>query len=541
MHVMAETSLARLQKQVTKYEQRIIKLEDALAQEREEKQLYKLRYEQLQKNFDDKVEEIVKKAVAKAVEEVKKGYEKEIEKREQRIFELENRLNINSSNSSLPSSMNPLYQERICNSREKSNKSKGGQFGHKKHQLEPFQEEEITEHIEHKQNTCPNCMCQHLEKIEKKIRDELDFRVVVEKKRHLFYVYRCPDCGAIIESKIPLNLHAPNQYGANTKAMILSLADLGFVSYNRSRKFIYGMSNQEINPSEGYMVKLQRNAAKQLEDFLFDAKEEILKSKQVGWDDTVIAIADKDKACLRVYTNGNIALYKAHMSKDTTGMDEDAILQNLPKDTIVIHDHLLHNYCDEYQYQNAECNAHISRKAKSVKETTSHKWAEEFLTFQKEIYIRREENIKKKITSFTTKELKEIWKRYDDIIEEGLIECEQFKHKFEYEKEENLLEFLRDFKESILFWVKDYTVSYSNNLCETLLRFTKSKMKISYRFQSLENARSFAAIHTYTETCGRFGKNKYEALSRLMKGDPYTISGLIKEKMQSENQKNNQN
>ena len=66
-------------------------------------------------------------------------------------------------------------------------------------------------------------------------------------------------------------------------------------------------------------------------------------------------------------------------------------------------------------------------------------------------------------------------------------------------------------------------------------------MKISYRFQSLENARSFAAIHTYTETCGRFGKNKYEALSRLMKGDPYTISGLIKEKMQSENQKNNQN
>ena len=35
--------------------------------------------------------------------------------------------------------------------------------------------------------------------------------------------------------------------------------------------------------------------------------------------------------------------------------------------------------------------------------------------------------------------------------------------------------------------------------------------------------------------------NILDSLSRLMKGDPYTISGLIKEKMQSENQKNNQN
>lgn len=541
MYSMAETSIARLQKLVTKYEERITKLEDALAKEREEKQLYKLRYEQLKKNFDEKVEELVQKAVSKAVEDVKKVYEKETEKRDQRIFELENRLNINSSNSSLPSSMNPLHQEKICNSREKSNKSKGGQFGHKKHQLEAFKEEEVTEHIEHKQESCPECRCDHLEEIGEKIKDELDFKVVVEKKRHHFYLYRCPRCGKIIESKIPLNLHAPNQYGSNVKALQLSLIDLGFVSYNRSRKFIYGLSNQEINPSEGYMVKLQRNMAKELEDFIFDAKEEILKSKRVGWDDTVIAIEEKDKACLRVYTNGYIALYKAHMSKDTKGMDEDAILQNLPKETIVIHDHLVHNYCDDYQYQNAECNAHISRKTKGIKEATSHKWAEEFLAFQKEIYRRREENIQKQIFSFSKKELKEIWKRYDEIIEKGLIECEEFKHKFEYEKEENLLEFLREYKESILFWAKDYTVPYSNNLCETLLRFTKSKMKISYRFQSLENAQSFAAIHTYTETCGRFGKNKYKALLKLANSEPYTISELIEEKKQSEKQKNNQN
>ena len=49
---MAETSLGKLQIQVTKLEQKVIKLTDDLAKEKEEKQLYKLKYEELKKDFD---------------------------------------------------------------------------------------------------------------------------------------------------------------------------------------------------------------------------------------------------------------------------------------------------------------------------------------------------------------------------------------------------------------------------------------------------------------------------------------------------------
>ncbi len=120
---MVETSLGKLQSQVNKLEEKIIKLTDSLAKEKQEKNLYKFKYEQLQKNFDTKLEELVNKAVKQAVDQVTEKYEKEIAKKDKRIFELEKRLNIDSTNSSLPSSKNPIYKTKICNSREKSEKT----------------------------------------------------------------------------------------------------------------------------------------------------------------------------------------------------------------------------------------------------------------------------------------------------------------------------------------------------------------------------------------------------------------------------------
>ena len=184
-----------------------------------------------------------------------------------------------------------------------------------------------------------------LEKItEVKERDELDFEIKIIKRRHKFYCYKCLDCGKEVKTTIPVELSAENQYGANVKALGITLINHGFVSYNRTRKIIFGLTNGEVDPCEGYLTKLQKKTSSMLKNFVFDTKEEILKSKLNYWDDTVVAIADKDKACMRTYTNSRHVLYKAHVSKDTKGMDEDGILQNLPSDCTVMHDHLKHNY-----------------------------------------------------------------------------------------------------------------------------------------------------------------------------------------------------
>ena len=214
------------------------------------------------------------------------------------------------------------------------------------------------------------------------------------------------------------------------------------------------------------------------------------------------------------------------MAKNIEGMDQDGILQNLPEDCVVMHDHLLHNYCDDYKYKNIECNAHITRKLEGITQNANHKWSNEMKSLLEETLSKRKENISKNIMKFTQEEIDIFNNEYDRILKDGFKEYIEFKHKYEFDKERNLLEFMRDYKNEITSWVKDFSLPYSNNICETLLRITKGKMKISFNFKNLSYAEYFANILSYTETCGKFGINKCEALKRLFEGNPYTVQEL---------------
>ena len=518
------TSLGKLQSTVIAQEQEIIVLKDKLEKTKEENKLLKLQLEQLEKNVDKMVNDAVSKAVSKVTEK----YEQIIAEKDKRIFELECRLNINSDNSSLPSSKTPIYQSKICNSRKPTGDKPGRKVGHEKNGLYKFKDDEITDIIEHKIEKCPNCNSDNLELIETKSRDEYDIEVVVKKNRHNFYVYKCLNCGELIKSSIPMELHGENQYGVGIKSLALTLSNYGMVAYNRIRKIISGLTDGEVDPSEGYLNKLPKKASNGLKDFIFDAREKILNSTLVYWDDTTVKIGEKNNACLRVYTNESYVLYKSHMAKDVEGMDEDNILNQLPETCTVMHDHLLHNYCDEYKYKNIECNAHITRKLEGITQNANHHWSDKMKDLLEGTLEKRKQNIENNINSFNQTEIDDFNNEYDKILEDGFKEYIEFKHKYEFVKEENLLEFMRDYKEYITAWVRDYSLPYSNNLCESLLRMLKTKMKVSYQFKDLEHAKYFADIMSYTETCGKFGINKYQAIHRLFEGNPYTVSELEK-------------
>ena len=68
--------------------------------------------------------------------------------------------------------------------------------------------------------------------------------------------------------KIPNNLKEECQYGPNVKTLSLSLVNIGNVSFNKTRRILSGLSINEINPCEGYLVKLQKVASKGLENFV---------------------------------------------------------------------------------------------------------------------------------------------------------------------------------------------------------------------------------------------------------------------------------
>jgi hypothetical protein len=561
-----ETSLGRLQKQNDKLSKDNIRLRDNNDALKAENYQLRKRIEKKDKDLEDKIAKEIKKALDNFESKQIGELTEENNKLRERIFRLEQMLNISSENSSLPPSQDAIWHKdnKVYDSRSQKETTKkiGGQKGHKKHKLEKFDDDEITEIKDYKLDKCSKCNSDDLTFIGVETRDELDFDIVIKKTRYNFYKYQCNNCGEIIMCDIPQNLCAENQYGSKTQALGLALVDFGDVSYKRTRDIINGLTGGEINPSEGYLAKLPKRASQKLKKFVFDAEENIIKSPVVQHDDGVIKIGKKEKdkedelavlinkskeeltednikklneeikknfkGVIRAYTDGLIKLYKAHTDKSADTYKDDNILNRLTADTLVVHDHMKYNYNDLFKFKNAECNIHPIRKSRSVKVNTQHKWPDKISELLESYNNKRDELIKAKIDHFDKQDLSDLDNNYDQIISDGIVECNKFVHKNLYKDETNLLEFFKNYKEEILMWTKNFSVPFTNNLCETMIRLVKSKMKISYSFKNIESAQYYADIITYTETCFNFGVNRYEAIERLFNDNPYSIEELYK-------------
>lgn len=51
-------------------------------------------------------------------------------------------------------------------------------------------------------------------------------------------------------------------------------------------------------------------------------------------------------------------------------------------------------------------------------------------------------------------------------------------------------------------------------------------MKVSGQFSNIQNAEYFARIKSYIETCKRNDINIYDALCKLINGEPYKIEDM---------------
>ena len=516
--MLAETSLSRLQNQVDKLQKENLKLRDLLDHQKENNRNLKNQIKHLQKTMEVKIENAIKEFTMKLLEE-NESLKKENE-------QLKRILNHDSNNTGIPTSKTPIGKEkRVPNSREKSNKSKGGQPGHKKSKLSKFEDDEITDTYIHDLEN-KTCSCGgHFEIISIKTKDEFDIQIRVMKIRHEFGTYECNNCHKKTVSPIPDNLKEENQYGVHAQALAVSLLNEGNVSYHRVKELISGFTNNEMNMSEGYLVKLQKRCYEKLTNFDAELHEEILKQKVVNWDDTVIDVNAK-RACLRFYGTEKLAYYKAHEKKNKEGIEEDGILQYLSKDTVVVHDHNKVNYNSEYEFTNAECCVHLIRDLKELSENMPRKWIEKLIHLLVTTNELRKEYINESIMYFDQEVTDKVIEEYDQILKEAQEINRQDFNKYYGKEEKTLIKRLIEYKENYLLWVLRFDVPFSNNLSERSLRSSKTKMKVSGQFSNINNASYYARIKSYIETCKRNGLNPHVALQLLLEDRPYTLEQI---------------
>ena len=444
---------------------------------------------------------------------------------EEEILRLNSIANNDGTNSGLPTSQMPIDKKKVIpNSRVKTGKKKGGQVGHKKHSLTPLTDDEIDETIEHTLESCPKCGGD-LKYVGERHKDVIDYKITVIKTRHIFYEYECLDCGKIVHSPIQLNIKESVQYGSEIQALSLALINQGFVSINRTAQIIAGLMHDQIFLSQGYICKLQKRASGFLKPFVSEVRMAVIRLKLVYWDDTVIFI-NTARACMRFYGNEKLALYKAHEAKDRAGIDEDSILAALSPDTIVMHDHNTINYNDDFQFQNIECNEHLSRDLQSLIDASDHIWCKELKEMIQKTEHDRKQLMEKGYTSFDNEYIQAFNKRLDRLLEKAEEEYLTSSNRYFEIDERRLIARLKKYRENYFMWLSDFSLPTTNNLSERSLRFAKTKQKVSGQFVSQKYSEYFADIRTYIETCYRNGVNCFRALSRLTAGNPYTLEEL---------------
>lgn len=455
------------------------------------------------------------------------------------IKELRNRLAhaeaINAhdrTNTGLPTGKTPERKKKVIpNSRRGEGLAKGGQPGHRKHSLnvqDGVGEAEIIEHRPDEEGfCCPGCgseACTLTDRHETKY--EYDVQIKVVRRKHVFYYYKCNDCGTEFRSVIPPNLKEEAQYGSGLQALALSLTNTVNAAMNKASMFLAGISGGTLKPCEGYIAKLQVRAAKGLRQFRLELRALLVTLRLIYWDDTVIFI-NMARACFRFYGDESIAYYTAHLHKDMASIDDDNILAALTPETRAMHDHNTLNYNEKFSFDNIECNQHLQRDCQKNTDDTGHAWSTDLKKLIGTTIKDRNDAIKTGEAAFEASYVAGFHRKLDTCLADGWMQTEKGEDKYGASFEHALLRRIQKYRRNYFLWVEDFSLPTTNNLSERGLRGIKSHMKISGQFESEEAADNHALIRTYIETCRRNGINEYSALQRLCDGNPYSVSEIF--------------
>ena len=379
-----------------------------------------------------------------------------------KLKKAEAKLMRDGTNSGIPTSLTPFNKTKVIpNCRKPTERNRGGQPNHERHILEtPKHIDETVEYLDDAEYLiCGRCGSNSIIQYGTKTIYEKTVKVKTVCREIHIGRYVCLNCGDTFDAVIPNHLYSnvTTQYGPEVKSFILSMLVYGNVAVNRTRELMRGITDCEIEPSNGYICKLIRQFAQELRIYGFEneLKDYLINNNNniVHWDDTVVSI-------------------------------------------------------------------------------TNHSWVADMHHFFEETIHARNVIEESGGSCFSVQEISDIRNTYNNVLQTAEIQHTHAKNDkgeewYWYKDEAALINRLKCFGENYLLWIENFKIPTTNNLAERALRIFKTKMKISGQFFSVETAKDYALILSYTETCKRNGINPSVALQRLCLKQPYRISEVF--------------
>ena len=291
-------------------------------------------------------------------------------------------------------------------------------------------------------------------------------------------------------------------------------------------EFLKILTNNIIRVSHGSLVNWVHEVSNKCRKSKKKLIRAIKKSKLLYTDATPTSLKGK-YAYVRNYSNEVITVLEASLSKRIQEIQRQNILPNFRN--YIMHDHETGLYNFGIKSHHLECWIHLGRELKYFDEYIKNSWSKELWKFAWNLNKKRKELLQNNNTQFTSEEIIEYEKEYDEIIQNGIKQNKNTPSKYLKDKERAVLNRLIKYKENYLNYLKDFEFPFDDNLSERDLRATKLKKNVSGCHRAFEGLKDYSNIRTIISTCIKQGKSYFEFFKNILNNKPISISkqGLI--------------
>lgn len=442
--------------------------------------------------------------------------EQQVEALRAKVRQLEDHQARNSRNSSQPPASDGLTKPPPRSLRQKTGRQPGGQPGHPGHTLPPVKSpDQITMHRLHR------CPCGHcggrslhdqpvLDYERRQVFDLPPLRLTVTE--HQAEIKQCPVSGLTVKAAFPAGVEAAVQYGPHFRGFTLYLFNQQLLPFDRLRQTCLDLFGQPL--SLGTLSQTNARAYHTLDPVDATIVRALIQAAVVNVDESGLRVAGR-LHWLHVACTPDLTFYGVHGKRGTEAMDALGVLPHCRH--WLVHDHWKPYY--KYDALHALCNQHLLRELKFLAEEHHHAWAAELSRFLLDWKVDPLLQL-----GLDEAQFKRAHAGYKAIVRQGRRTHPRRRPgqgRTQQSKAANLLDRLEDYDLSVLAFLLDPNVPFTNNQGEQDIRMIKVKQKISGCFRTLFGAQIFARIRSYLSTCRKQGRNLWEACYQLVIGQPF--------------------
>lgn len=443
-----------------------------------------------------------------------------------RVQALEARVALNSQNSGKPPSSDSYAKPAPKSLRKKSGLRPGGQHGHPGNTLPPAEKPDAV--VLHRLKRCP-CGCgaslrrQPLLRHDTRQVFDLPSKLLLVTE-HRVEVKLCPNTGCEVSAAFPAGANAPTQYGPRLSACLVYLRVQQLLPLERISQMCRDLFGQSV--SEATVQAAVAAAYHALAGFEAKTVDLIVQSLVAHADETGLRVAGS-LHWLHVVSTQSLTWYGVHKKRGGDALKHFALLPRFAGR--LIHD-CLSAYFD-LGCRHGLCNAHLLRELTFLHEILHQKWAKRML----ELLLRMHRSVaacKARAGPLAAPQRAAWTRKYQALLRAGFAENPEprpppgprRRGRPGRTKAQNLLLRLRQHERSVLAFLHDSRVPFSNNQAEQDLRMMKVQQKISGAFRTLEGARTFARIRAYLSTVRKNKRDVFQEIVAALADRPFMPS-----------------